>query len=174
MSKRRRSDAAAAVADLLARNPDLHIKDDGRGSRPAPYRLTEARDLPGQRQRPSTAPTEHEEQVALFAWAAANEGAHPELAMLHATPNGGYRPMTTAVMLKAEGVKAGVPDILLPIPRGQWHSLWLELKRADHSNGPTKEQQEWIKQLRHYGNMALVCYGADEAIAAIESYLAQP
>ena len=45
MSKRRRSDADAAVADLLARNPDLHIKDDGRGSRPAPYRLTEARTL---------------------------------------------------------------------------------------------------------------------------------
>ena len=174
MSKRRRSDADAAVADLLARNPDLHIKDDGRGSRPAPYRLTEARDLPGQRQRPSTAPTEHEEQVALFAWAAANEGAHPELAMLHATPNGGYRPMATAVMLKSEGVRAGYPDVSLDVSRGRWHGLRLELKRADRSNHATPEQLDWLDRLRHYGYCALVCYGADEAIAAIQSYLAQP
>lgn len=116
-------------------------------------------------------PSEHDEQVALFAWAAANEGRWQELRLLLAIPNGGYRPMTTAAMLKAEGVKAGVPDCCLPVARGRYHSLWLEVKRADHSNHATEAQWEWITNLRYCGNMAVVCYGADEAIAVITSYL---
>ena len=118
-------------------------------------------------------PLEHDEQAALFRWAEANEGAHPELAMLHATPNGGYRPVHTAVMLKAEGVKAGYPDISLDVPRGRFHGLRIELKRADHSNGPTPEQQEWIARLHHYGYCAVVCYGAADAQQCIMAYLQQ-
>lgn len=45
MSNRRTADADAAIAELKRRNPELRIKDDGNGSRPAPYRLTEARTL---------------------------------------------------------------------------------------------------------------------------------
>lgn len=116
-------------------------------------------------------PTEHEEQVALFQWAAANEGAMPELAMLAAIPNGGYRPMATAAMLKMEGVKAGYPDIVLDVPRGRWHGMRIELKRADRSNHPTPAQREWLDRLRAHGYMAVCCYGAQEAIDAITAYL---
>ena len=118
-------------------------------------------------------PTEHDEQCALFQWAELNEGALPELALLFAVPNGGYRPMTTAAQLKAEGVKAGVPDVCLPVARGRFHGLWLELKRADHSNHATQLQEEWITRLRHYGHMVVVAYGAQEAIDAIQNYLKQ-
>ena len=91
--------------------------------------------------------------------------------MLAAIPNGGYRPMTTAAMLKAEGVKAGYPDILLDVARGPYHGLRIELKRADHSNRPTDAQRDWIDRLRQYGYQAVICYGAQEAIDVIKAYL---
>lgn len=116
-------------------------------------------------------PTEHEEQVALFQWAEMAQAEHPELALLFAVPNGGYRPMATAAQLKAEGVRSGVPDVCLPVARGRWHSLWLELKRANRTNHPTPAQVEWIERLRTYGHMVAVAYGAQEAIDAITTYL---
>ena len=119
------------------------------------------------------APTEHDEQAALFAWAAANEAQHPELCCMFAIPNGGHRHPAVAAMLKAEGVRAGVPDCLLAVRRGRWGGLFLELKRADHSNHATPAQQEWIERLRAYGYSAIVAYGCEEAKQAIMAYLAQ-
>lgn len=118
-------------------------------------------------------PSEHDEQCALFAWAAAMEGQYPDLCMLAAIPNGGYRPMATAAMLKAEGVKAGYPDILLDVARGRWHGLRIELKRADRSNHATPAQEEWIARLRAHGYRAIVTYGFEEARTAIMDYLNQ-
>lgn len=118
-------------------------------------------------------PTEHEEQCALFAWAAAMEAQRPELALMLAIPNGGYRPMATAAMLKAEGVKAGYPDIVLDVARGRWHGLRIELKRADRSNHATPEQRDWLTRLEQHGYRAVVCYGAQAAIDTILAYLAQ-
>jgi len=122
---------------------------------------------------PAPVPTEHEEQVALFQWAEANEAQYPELRNLVAFPNGGYRPMATAAALKAEGVKAGLPDLALLCRRGSKGALFIELKKADHSNKPTAAQAEWIERLRQYGYQAVVCYGADEAIDVIMGYLTQ-
>ena len=144
---------------MLANNPDLRAHDD---TRPPAYRLTPA---------PHAAPTEHEEQCALFAWAEANEGAFPELANMFAVPNGGYRPMATAQRLAEEGVKAGVPDALLLCRRGPYGGLAIELKRADRSNHATPEQRAWLKRLAAAGYMAVICYGADEAIGVIAAYL---
>ena len=62
---------------------------------------------------------EHEEQVKVFTWARWAEAARPELALLFAVPNGGRRDKVTAGRLKAEGVKAGVLDIWLPVARGR-------------------------------------------------------
>lgn len=176
MSKRRRSDADAAVAEILQRNPELgpinpHLARPARQPHAPAYRLTEAGDTHARPAAP--APTEHEEQVALFAWAAANEGAHPELCMLLSVPNGGHRHPVVAAKMKAEGQKAGAPDILFLCRRGRFGGMAIELKRADKSNKPTPEQREWIERLRHYGYCAIVAYGAQEAIDAILAYLVQ-
>jgi hypothetical protein len=119
------------------------------------------------------APTEHDEQCALFAWRDANLAAHPELQMLISYPIGGYRPIKTAVRMKQEGAQRSIPDVALLVARGRWHSLWLELKRANRSNHATLSQREWIDRLRAYGHQALIVYGAQEAINAIMAYLAQ-
>ena len=153
---------------MLANNDQLSVKDDGTprlGKAKTP--LVACSHFSG----PVIVPTEHEEQVALFQWAEANEAQYPSLAMLAAIPNGGYRPMTTAAMLKAEGVKAGYPDILLDVARGPYHGLRIELKRADHSNHATQEQREWLAKLAFEGYRTAVCYGAQEAIKVITDYL---
>lgn len=153
------------LQDILHGNPDIALVDDG-AARRYTYHVTPVA-------AQVAVPTEHDEQVALFEWAAMNEAKHPELMLLHSTPNGGARHIAVAAMMKAEGQKAGFPDISMNVARGRWHSFHLELKRADHSTRPTSEQLLWIERLREYGNFACVAYGAQDAINTIMAYLAQ-
>lgn len=111
-------------------------------------------------------PTEHEEQVQLFAWAA----WHPELRLMHAIPNGGKRDVRTGVRLKAEGVKAGVPDILLPVPRGGKHGLYIELKRRKGGR-VSPEQAAWMDALAREGYACAVCHGWEAARDEIVRYM---
>lgn len=62
-------------------------------------------------------PTESVEQQCLFRWAAFQSGRFPELALLYHVPNGGSRKKAEAGRFRAEGVKAGVPDLCLPVAR---------------------------------------------------------
>ena len=66
---------------------------------------------------------EAEHQAALFRWASLVSLRLPELRLLFAVPNGGHRHRAVAARLKDEGVKAGVPDLFLPVPRGAFHGL---------------------------------------------------
>lgn len=86
-------------------------------------------------------------------------------------PNGGKRDLHTAQHLKQQGVKAGVPDLCLPIPSNSYHGLYIEMKRADGGR-VTEHQQRWLDLLNSYGYRAVVCHGSQEAIDTIESYLA--
>lgn len=113
--------------------------------------------------------SEHNEQVAVFRWAQMNEGRWPELRWMFAIPNGGARATLTAIKLKAEGVKSGVPDIFLPAPRNGCPGLWIELKVG--KNKATSNQLDWMEGLQHYGYAVALCYGAEEAIRTITNYL---
>lgn len=114
-------------------------------------------------------PSESVEQINLFRWATLQECKFPELILLHHIPNGGKRNITTAKRLKMEGVKAGVPDIFLPVSRGQYHGLYIELKAGN--NKTTENQDVWISRLQKQGYQVNVCYGWEEAAKTIESYL---
>jgi hypothetical protein len=112
------------------------------------------------------------EQQCLFKWAAYMEPVFPELKLLHAIPNGGYREKITASRMKAEGVKAGVPDIHLPVPRGGYASLYIELKTAESSNKKgSLAQRFWLDLTRHYGNYSVIAIGWREASEIIERYV---
>ena len=114
-------------------------------------------------------PSEHQEQVTLFEWAAWMGTQLPELKKMHAIPNGGKRDIRTAAMLKAEGVKPGVPDIFLPVPRGRWHGMYIELKRRKGGT-VSKEQQAWINALKE-DYWCAVCHGWEAARDEIMRYL---
>ncbi|QIT54106.1 VRR-NUC domain-containing protein [Aquisalimonas sp. 2447] len=113
--------------------------------------------------------SEHDEQAALFRWAGFARVRWPELAVMHAVPNGGHRRKATAGMLKAEGVRRGVPDICLPVPRAGFHGLYIELKTRRGT--ATRDQRWWIDALRRLGYRAEICRGWEAARAVIEDYL---
>lgn len=95
-------------------------------------------------------------QEALFSWAAYRTEIMPELQYMYHVPNGGKRDKATAAVLKRQGVKAGVPDIMLPAARAGYHGLYIELKAGE--NTTTKKQKEWLEYLRQQGYYTAVCY----------------
>lgn len=116
-------------------------------------------------------PLEEEEQRVLMSWAELEaQREHPELALLYHVPNGGARNKATAGKLRAEGVKAGVPDLCLPVARGGYHGLYIELKRVQ--GGRLREaQKQWLAALEAQGYRTAVCRGWAEAKAELLRYL---
>lgn len=114
-------------------------------------------------------PNEHREQRALMNWARMARVHWPELALLHAIPNGGHRNGVAAAPIKAEGVRRGVPDLCLPVPRGTHHGLYIELKAG--KGRPSREQSWWLAALRAQGYHAVLCRGWEAARTVIEDYL---
>ena len=115
-------------------------------------------------------PTESQEQAALFQWAQRMEGRMPELAMLHAIPNGVYLTKRTGSLLKRTGVKRGVPDICLPVARQGCHGLYIELKRVKGSH-ISREQLKWMDALARQGYQCAICKGWEMARDVIIDYL---
>jgi len=113
--------------------------------------------------------TESEHQIALFKWAEYSKGKYPELELLHHIPNGGKRSALTATILKREGVKAGVPDLFLPVARGGYHGLYIEMKKE--GGRLSKNQKRWIKELIKQGYRAAVCFGFEPARKELLNYL---
>lgn len=151
--------------------------------------------------------SEHSQQRALFAWAncaalygfaVANSPAGyvhlergvsdwvyapvPALKLLFAIHNQGHGDRIRGAQAKAEGVKAGVPDIMLPVPRGNnlphpyaYNGLFIELKRPGapkvRAGKESKVQTDWIAELRAQGYRAKVCIGWEAAAQVIEDYM---
>jgi hypothetical protein len=92
--------------------------------------------------------------------------------LLFAVPNGGHRNIITAKKLKDEGVRAGVPDLFLAVPRGIWHGLFVEMKRNKHCK-PSENQERMLKLLQTRGYHTVVAHSFDEAVEAIRNYLGE-
>ena len=92
-------------------------------------------------------PTESEEQQTVMEWAEAASGRWPELRLLYRVPNEGQRSMATGGRLRAEGLKSGVPDLCLPSAHGQYHGLYIEMKRTQ---GRYKASLSSTAQKRYY------------------------
>ena len=118
------------------------------------------------------APTEDAEQTALFQRVAYSLATLPELALLFHIPNGGYRSRRTAARFKEQGVKAGIPDLLLPVARHGFHGLWIEMKRTDSRPSETKPLQlKWHTDLTAQGYRVEVCKGWESAWNVLMNYL---
>lgn len=122
--------------------------------------------------------TESGHQKSLFAWAAIEAKTDPRLSLMFAIPNGGKRDAGTAARMKAEGVRAGVPDIFLPAPvvrinhgdnSALWHGLFIEMKVG--KGKLSDEQKEWMFAFDQQGYKCETCYSWLEAREAINNYL---
>ena len=114
-------------------------------------------------------PTEAQEQIALLDWAAVMQGRYAELALLFHIPNEGKRSYQVGGQMRRMGLKRGVPDLFLPVARGGYYGLFVEMKSA--KGRPTPEQREWCKVLQEQGYAAIVVHGWREAAEQIEAYL---
>lgn len=122
---------------------------------------------------------EHMHQAALIEWAAVTD--MPHLFLMHdseprkiggylfAVPNGGHRSVTQGARLRAEGVKPGVSDLMLPIPTERFHSMWIEMKSS--AGSMTRDQLSWFRLMTARGFYCCTCRSVDEAITEIQKYL---
>lgn len=112
--------------------------------------------------------SEDTEQIDVISWAGWQRNVYPELRLLHHCPNGGSRNKAEAVKMKQMGTMAGVPDLHLPVPKGAYCGLYIEMK---YDKGRVEEsQKEFLRMAASYGNYCVVCYGAEEAISILKEY----
>ena len=115
--------------------------------------------------------TETQHQVAVINW---SQQPHirqkwPELALLYHIKNETKEGARQVAVDKSMGVKKGVPDLHLPVARGAYHSLYIEMKTP---NGrPSSEQLWWRDRLEEQGNAWCICYGWKEAVSVLENYM---
>jgi len=113
---------------------------------------------------------ERAEQIALFHWARMRAATLPGLELLHSIPNDGIRSPITGHLYKLRGMLPGMPDICLPVPRGKYAALYIELKAG---KGRLSEIQRLrLSQLEAVGNAAVPCWGWEQAQRIIKLYLA--
>lgn len=110
-------------------------------------------------------------QIALFYWwhqvHRVPFGLHEEL--LHSVPNGGFRNIVTATIMKREGQRRGVFDIKLNVARKGKHGLWIEMKAKKGNLSP----DQWIfkSAAEDQGYQCSVCRSTGEAVQVITDYL---
>lgn len=115
--------------------------------------------------------TEAQEQGALFKWSMQPNirQLYPELKLLHHIKNETRGGAAQVVIDKKQGVKKGVPDLCLPVARGGYHGLYIEMKTEKGRLSP--EQKWWLEELSGQRYRAVMCRGWREAAAELINYL---
>jgi hypothetical protein len=108
--------------------------------------------------------------IAFMTLIFAAQAHRPELNLLYHVPNGGKRTRAQAGRFKAMGVRAGIPDYHLPVRRGGYLGLWIEMKAG--KNGTSDSQTVMGAHLRREGHCVLICYSAEAAYQNVLAYLA--
>ncbi len=89
--------------------------------------------------------------------------------MLFAIPNGGARNKREAGILKAEGVTAGVADMILLTPSGGYGALCIEFKTDEGRQ--RQSQEEWQQAAETAGNKYVIVRSIEDFIREINTYL---
>ena len=118
--------------------------------------------LPLPRQHP-----EHAMQAAFFVMVDGDR--RTKHLPIFAVPNAARRSPRQGAWMKAEGLRAGIPDLQLDVARSGFHGLRIELKAG--KNQESEEQTKVLASLRRRGYKTMTCYSADAAIDEIQDYL---
>jgi len=115
-------------------------------------------------------PTENQIQKTYLLWLWLNYPAVHKVTF--SIPNSGKRTWGYAAKLKQEGMKAGIPDLLMCFPVHPYHGLFIEFKSK--KGKLTSAQKEMISELKNKGYQVFVCYSVEEAIDITIEYLGKP
>lgn len=112
---------------------------------------------------------EHEIQKAIIKHCKTMAIVHDCYKFIYAVPNGGQRDVRVAKKLKAEGVLAGVSDLVIPWASHPYHGAYIEVKTE---NGRLSDnQKEFLRAMAGRGYYAVTVYGLADAIEVIDNYL---
>ena len=89
--------------------------------------------------------------------------------LLFSVPNGAVMSPVTARIMKAEGIVAGVSDLILLVPSGNYHALCIEMKTE--TGRQSKEQKEWQEAVEAQGYRYSLCRSCKDFLVAVKSYL---
>lgn len=119
--------------------------------------------------RKSPGKEEHYLQRDCVAWF---RSAYPEYALLlFAVPNGGARSKATGGILKAEGVVAGVSDLILLLPNSHYASLCIEMKKEKgYRQGDT--QKLFQAAVESHGSKYALINTQEKFEEVVNSYMA--
>ncbi|MDI5886077.1 VRR-NUC domain-containing protein [Cobetia amphilecti] len=143
-------------------------------ARPAPRKVT------NRPARGSRIDREGHEQMVLMRWLNGERRRGKAVGVLledvtYHVPNGGQRNKKTAADLKAQGVRAGVSDLVIASARGGWHGLYLEFKATPpHDAALAGSQREWLARMEERGYLAVLAKGVEEAKAVLIAYADWP
>lgn len=131
--------------------------------------------------KPAASRVDHEgsEQKALISWLHGEWHRGSEVGQAYPVtfhvPNGGARHKRTAGELKAQGVKAGVSDLVVMEARGGLFGLYLELKATPPRNASlATSQRDWLALADERGYGAVLAQGLEEARQVLREYMALP
>lgn len=115
--------------------------------------------------------TELQHQQAVIKWSKqpAIRQKWPMLKLLYHIPNERKCSEVMGRLLRLAGVKRGVPDLHLPVPRGEYHGLYIEMKTP--TGETTSDQDWWITELSDQGYFCEVCHGWQSAVRVLEWYM---
>lgn len=112
-------------------------------------------------------------QVEIFNWIRENEEEYPALKVAYHTPNSFFGTGFGVIMwLKKLGMRKGVYDIIIPISKKGYSSLWIEIKKGKGKLTPEQIMfKEIINQYSDYPTKFEVFYDAESCINSIKEFL---
>ena len=113
--------------------------------------------------------SKHQQAVIKWSQQSSIRSKWPELALLHHIKNETREGAKQIAIDKAIGIKKGVPDLSLPVPRGRYHGLYIEMK--NDAGRASQEQKWWGERLTEQGYRWEVCQGWRSAVQTLEWYL---
>lgn len=124
---------------------------------------------PSRTKKQRNAQPEAIEQEKVIKWARDNENNYPFLWLLHSSLNGVKLSKNQAGRAKTQGMLSGVPDLFLPVPRNNFHGLYIEMK--SEKGRVSVSQSRFLSVTNELGYQSIVCYSSEDAIEKIKEYL---
>lgn len=113
--------------------------------------------------------SEHDIQKSFFDQIRLMEPKYPMLKLMLAVPNAAKRSYKLAAMLKAEGMRKGMLDVLFLVSRQGFAGLAIEFKKVGGKLTP--EQTEYIDLLTKEHWLVVVETDAEAAIKTVKRYI---